>query len=58
MFSFFFCLDPSYFPGRCADIIMLGKKIGRLGVVHPEVLGNFELNMPCAALEINVEPFL
>jgi len=32
--------------------------IGRLGVVHPEVVLAFELNLPCSALEINIEPFL
>ena len=47
--------DPTYFPGRCADIMVKGKSIGRFGVLHPEVLTKFELNMPCAALEINIQ---
>jgi len=29
-----------------------------VGVLHPEVIHNFELNLPCCALEINLEPFL
>ena len=50
-----FVSDPTYFPGRCADIIVKGKSIGRLGVLHPDVISKFELNLPCAALEINIE---
>jgi len=50
--------DGTFFPGRCADIIYNGEAIGRMGVIHPEVLQKFELTNPCAALEINIEPFL
>ncbi|XP_072042150.1 phenylalanine--tRNA ligase beta subunit-like [Amphiura filiformis] len=50
--------DPTYFPGRCAEVIVRGQSIGRLGVIHPNVLSKFELPMPCAALEITIEPFL
>lgn len=50
--------DETYFPGRCADVVVNGKKIGTLGVLHPEVVTRFELNMPCAALDINLETFL
>jgi phenylalanyl-tRNA synthetase beta chain len=50
--------DPTFFPGRCAEVIALGRSIGKLGVIHPEVLTKFELNLPCAAVEIDVEPFL
>ncbi|KAH0839905.1 phenylalanyl-tRNA synthetase subunit beta [Lanmaoa asiatica] len=32
--------------------------IGTLGVLHPSVLANFEINYPCSALEFNVEVFL
>ncbi|CAH1965807.1 unnamed protein product [Acanthoscelides obtectus] len=50
--------DPTYFPGRCADVMCYGKPIGKIGVVHPDVLAQFELTNPCSALEINLEPFL
>jgi len=53
-----FLLDPAFFPGRAADIMFNGKVIGQMGVVHPEVLGKFEITNPCAALEINLEHFL
>ncbi|KAL4220853.1 hypothetical protein ACF0H5_019120 [Mactra antiquata] len=47
--------DATYFPGRCADIMVHGKSIGKLGVLHPEVITTFDLNLPCAALELNLE---
>nr|KAG5691848.1 hypothetical protein BaRGS_033452 [Batillaria attramentaria] len=50
--------DATYFPGRCAEVVVRGQVIGKLGVLHPDVVTKFELNMPCAALEISVEAFL
>ncbi|WRT65900.1 uncharacterized protein IL334_002851 [Kwoniella shivajii] len=32
--------------------------IGSLGILHPSVLGNFELTRPCSSMEIDVEPLL
>ncbi|XP_057337957.1 phenylalanine--tRNA ligase beta subunit [Microplitis mediator] len=50
--------DPTYFPQRCANIIVHGKPIGKMGVLHPDVLHKFDLHLPCSSLEINIEPFL
>ncbi|XP_074654033.1 phenylalanine--tRNA ligase beta subunit-like [Tubulanus polymorphus] len=50
--------DSTYFPGRCAEIIAHGRSIGKLGVLHPDVITKFDLNLPCSALEIDIEPFL
>ena len=50
--------DPTFQPGRCAEIIACGTVIGKLGVLHPETILKFELTCPCAAIEINIEPFL
>ncbi|XP_059489950.1 phenylalanine--tRNA ligase beta subunit isoform X2 [Neocloeon triangulifer] len=50
--------DPTYFPKRCAKIIYGGNVIGKIGVLHPDVITKFELTMPCSAVEINIEPFL
>uniref|UniRef100_A0A3B4G051 Phenylalanine--tRNA ligase beta subunit n=1 Tax=Pundamilia nyererei TaxID=303518 RepID=A0A3B4G051_9CICH len=50
--------DSTFFPGRCADIFVRGKNVGRLGVLHPDVINRFELTMPCSALEMDIEPFL
>ncbi|XP_047449361.1 phenylalanine--tRNA ligase beta subunit [Mugil cephalus] len=50
--------DSTFFPGRCAEIFVHGKSVGRLGVLHPDVINRFELTMPCSALEMDIEPFL
>ncbi|ESO08762.1 hypothetical protein HELRODRAFT_109800 [Helobdella robusta] len=50
--------DETFFPGRCAEVRVKGHPIGKLGVLHPEVITKFELNLPCSTLEINIEPFL
>ena len=39
-------------------MIAYGRSVGTLGVIHPSVLQRFDLPMPCAALEINLEAFL
>ena len=55
--------EPTFFPGRSAivkyrtsrgDIL----KIGSFGILHPQVLANFEIVYPGSAVEINLEPFL
>ncbi|CAD5229356.1 unnamed protein product [Bursaphelenchus okinawaensis] len=55
--------DATYFPGRSAEINYRDEKgtvtqLGVFGILHPQVLANFNLNMPCCALEINIEPFI
>ena len=50
--------DPSYFPGRCAEVHYHGKRIGVFGIVHPDVSKNFELAGVVSALELELEPFL
>ncbi|PWA27991.1 phenylalanine--tRNA ligase beta subunit [Gambusia affinis] len=50
--------DSTFFPGRCAEIFVRGTSVGRLGVLHPDVISSFDLTMPCSALEMDLEPFL
>ncbi|XP_006637645.1 phenylalanine--tRNA ligase beta subunit [Lepisosteus oculatus] len=50
--------DSTFFPGRCAEIFARGRNVGRLGVLHPDIITRFELTMPCSALDLDVEPFL
>ncbi|XP_039491466.1 phenylalanine--tRNA ligase beta subunit [Drosophila santomea] len=50
--------DPSYFPGRCANVMYDGVVIGKIGVLHPTVLQAFELTTPCSAVEFTIEPFV
>ncbi|KAH9449778.1 hypothetical protein Pst134EA_019678 [Puccinia striiformis f. sp. tritici] len=55
---------PTFFDGRSAKIIFKSKtddqwiEIGRLGILHPVVLKNFEIDFPCSALEIDLAQFL
>jgi len=50
--------DATFMHGRCAKIHVKDRGvIGTVGVLHPDVIHNFELNLPCCALEINIEPF-
>lgn len=58
----------AYFSGRQADIYLQASssgssdqpaevRIGKFGVIHPEVLGKFDIPFPVSALELNIEPF-
>ena len=44
----------SFIEGRIGRAIVKGKKIAYLGEVHPQVLSNWGLEMPVAALELNL----
>ena len=46
-------VNAKYFPGRGADVILEGKVCGSIGVLHPEVLKNFELKNPVSCLELD-----
>jgi len=50
--------EATYFPGRQAGIVRDGKRIGIMGVVHPTVLGKFDIVNPCSVLELDLEPFV
>ena len=41
---------------RGFSVMLGGSKIGSVGVLHPEVLGNFELKYPVSALELEFDP--
>mmetsp|Transcript_7565 Transcript_7565/g.9437 ORF Transcript_7565/g.9437 Transcript_7565/m.9437 type:complete len:654 (+) Transcript_7565:16-1977(+) len=56
----------SYFPGRAAEILLtkpgedgfVRKSIGTFGILHPEVLGNFDILYPTSSLELELECLL
>ena len=50
--------EPMFFSGRGADVLLGSKVIGHLGILHPEVLDNFDITLPCSVLEINLEPLI
>ncbi|TFH28666.1 MAG: hypothetical protein E4G98_05065, partial [Promethearchaeota archaeon] len=50
--------NPSYIPGRAAEIYYKETKIGSVGEIHPEVILNFGLDYPTAGFEVNLMPFI
>ena len=44
----------SFIEGRVGRAIVKGRKVAYLGEVHPQVLENWGLEMPVAALELNL----
>ena len=49
--------NPTFFPGRHATVHLCEKTIGEFGIVHPDVLGQFGIDYPVSAVEINLHPF-
>ncbi len=50
--------SPSYINGRYGGIYLKDKKIGEIGEIHPDILLNFKLEFPVAAIELNLDVFL
>ncbi len=46
---------PYFFEGRRGDIYVGDLFVGSFGEIHPSVLGNFDLNLPVAAAEMNLD---
>lgn len=44
----------SFIPGRAGRVIADGKEIAYIGEIAPEVLKNFDLNVPVAGFELNL----
>jgi phenylalanyl-tRNA synthetase beta chain len=50
--------DPRFIPGRAAAVLYKGAKIGVFGEVHPEVLENWGVTIPCTAAEIDLDSLI
>lgn len=50
--------DPRFIPGRQAGIIVDGKQCGIFGEIHPQVLENWQVTVPCVAGEIDLDYLL
>lgn len=48
----------SFIPGRVGRILVGKEKVGYIGEIHPKVLEAWQLDMPVAALEINLSDLL
>ncbi|MBT3865721.1 phenylalanine--tRNA ligase subunit beta [Candidatus Woesearchaeota archaeon] len=44
----------SFIPGRVARVSINNKKVAYIGELHPEVIKNFNMDMPVAAIELNL----
>lgn len=47
--------DPRFLPTRGFAVMLQDKKVGSVGVLHPEVLGNFELKYPVQTIELEFD---
>jgi len=45
---------PYLHPGAAAAIMVGGRVIGAVGEIHPEVARHYEIDVPCAALEVSL----
>lgn len=48
----------SFLDGRVGTIICEGQTIGIIGELHPEVLEAWQINMPVALFELEIEPLI
>src|SRR3989344_2733156 len=49
---------PWFIEGRAGEIIVNNKKIGMFGEINPEVLINWNLEMPASVLELNINELI
>ncbi len=47
--------DPRFIPGRQAGIMINGKMAGIFGEIHPQILENWQVGVPCVAGEMDLE---
>ena len=50
--------DPRFIPGRAAVIIYKEKPVGVFGELHPEVLENWGVTVPCTAGEFDLDALI
>lgn len=48
--------DPLFFPGQQFEVVLKGEVVGRIGVVHPNVLHNFNWLHPTVMWELDIAP--
>lgn len=47
--------DPRFIAGRQAAVLIEGEQVGIFGEVHPQVLENWTISVPCVAGELDLE---
>jgi phenylalanyl-tRNA synthetase beta chain len=51
-------VDFAYLPGRTAEVVIEGTRIGLVGHVHPRVAASFDINEDVAMAELDLEALL
>jgi phenylalanyl-tRNA synthetase beta chain len=49
---------PSFLTGRAGRILCEGRAVGMLGEIHPEVLEQWQIEMPAVAMELDLQQLL
>lgn len=47
--------DPRFLAGRVAALMVKGQRVGVLGELHPQVLENWGVTVPCAVIELDLD---
>jgi len=50
--------DATFFPGMQAEILLNNQVIGNYGIIHPQVLTNFNWTYPSSYMELNLEQLI
>ena len=50
--------NPSYHPGRCAEVFLDGDRVGVLGQIHPAVAENYGVDTPLYCAELSFDAIL
>jgi phenylalanyl-tRNA synthetase beta chain len=48
----------SFIPGRIGRIKVRDREIGLIGELHPQILENWDIHMPCSVFELTLEDLL
>ncbi|MBI3610258.1 MAG: phenylalanine--tRNA ligase subunit beta [Nitrospirae bacterium] len=48
-------VHPSFLDGRVGKIVVEGRNVGLTGELHPQVLENWQIAMPCAVFELSLD---
>ncbi len=51
-------VDPRFLHGRQAKVLIRGVEVGVFGELHPSVLANWGITMPCVACELDLDSLL
>ncbi len=46
---------PTFFEKQQVEILLCGKTVGHLGILHPESCKAYKIATPCSVLELNME---